>query len=210
MNSIKIHHPLVTCLRLTEQVMRKVQEKWYPIPGIPHRFQISKSGELKRNGFEAVSPSGRRYNRPTIFIKCVSDKAGYMTCRINKKSYLVHRLLALTFISNPHSKPEVNHINGIKTDNNIKNLEWATRMENMAHARNAGLWNVSGENSRSAKLTVAKVETIRCLKGQFTQKELSEMYGVDRSGISRILNGKSWSRERGFMLLRSVTEKKTI
>ena len=50
------------------------------------------------------------------------------------KSYLVHRLVAITFLPNPESKPEVNHIDGDKLNNNAYNLEWTTRSDNLKHA----------------------------------------------------------------------------
>lgn len=61
---------------------------------------------------------------------------------INGKAYThkVHRLIGITFLPNPSNKPEINHINGIKTDNRISNLEWVTPQENSHHARNTGLY----------------------------------------------------------------------
>jgi hypothetical protein len=71
-------------------------------------------------------------------IRKLADHNGYKMVNLTKykvaKNYFIHRLAAITFIPNPKNKPFVNHINWIKSDNNIENLEWCTQSENMMHA----------------------------------------------------------------------------
>lgn len=66
------------------------------------------------------------------------DKDGYPKCSLyvngKKKHIFIHRLVAMAFIPNTENKPTVNHINGIKTDNRLCNLEWATHKEQRIHA----------------------------------------------------------------------------
>ena len=64
---------------------------------------------------------------------------GYIYIKTGRKGYLAHRLVATAFIPNPERKPQINHKNGIKTDNRVENLEWVTNSENQLHAVKTGL-----------------------------------------------------------------------
>ena len=56
---------------------------------------------------------------------------GYLGITIKRKKFLVHRIVAQTFLSNDENLPEIDHINRQKTDNNVSNLRWCTRSQNM-------------------------------------------------------------------------------
>ncbi len=88
-------------------------------------YSVSNTGRIRNDKF------GRILNKGI-------DKNGYAlaTIKINGKfkTFRLHRLVARSFIPNPDNLPEINHINGIKTDNNVENLEWITRTDNLKHA----------------------------------------------------------------------------
>ena len=77
----------------------------------------------------------RRINGDRFIAETINNKNGYIYCKLNGKSYRKHRIIALQFIPNPENKPEVDHINGDKTDNRIENLRWATRSENNSNKK---------------------------------------------------------------------------
>jgi hypothetical protein len=91
-----------------------------------------------------VYPDGRIWlKRVNRFSKLSHDSHGYIRVGINGKYESVHRIVAICFSSNPFNKPEVNHWDGIKSNNHILNLVWSTTAENNKHSRDV-LGNTKG------------------------------------------------------------------
>ena len=87
-----------------------------------------------------VSSLGRFKNKKGIIMKDYKPHhSGYIYVRVNSQKYALHRLISDTFIPNIHNKPIPNHIDGIKTNNSVSNLEWATYSENNLHNHRIGL-----------------------------------------------------------------------
>lgn len=103
--------------------------KWIPIKGYEGYYEISSLGQIRNNR--------------KVILKTYKNNSGYECLKLykdsNKKSYLVHRLVALTFLNNELN--EVNHKDGDKFNNMVTNLEWVTRSENTQHALENGLYN---------------------------------------------------------------------
>jgi hypothetical protein len=100
-------------------------EIWKLIDG-DDRYYVSNLGNIK-----TIDYNHRQIEKK---LKPVLRNNGYKFVYINKKQLAVHRLVAKAFLENPYNKPFVNHIDGNKTNNNVKNLEWCTPKENCIHA----------------------------------------------------------------------------
>lgn len=144
-------------------------------------------------GFESyfkVSNLGKVFSkRSNKILKTFISKKGYerLATKINgiNKCFVIHRLVAITFIPNTHNKPEVNHIDGNKCNNIVEKLEWVTTSENAIHAYTTGLkYAKGGVDNVNSKLSHEDILEIRCSAG--TCRELAERYGVHHMQISRI------------------------
>lgn len=102
-----------------------------------------------------------------------------------------HRLIWEAVNGPIPAKLEINHVNGLKADNRIANLQLVTRAENIHHAIEIGLTRI-GERHPFAKLTAEQVGEIRRTAGKISNAEWARRLGVDRTTIRYAREGKSW------------------
>lgn len=144
-----------------------------------------------------ISNNGYVLNRDTQVIrKLKTHPEGYRHLFFGrpKKEYKIHRLVATHFVHNPLNLPVVNHINGIKGDNNVTNLEWATHKHNTQHAIASGLMNNKGSRNGMSKLTEEIIKEVRALKRcGVSAKKISNAYKIDLRHVFGICSRKSWA-----------------
>ena len=155
------------------------EEIWKPVVGYEGIYAVSSHGQIKR--IKAGQGSHLKVLAP-------SNINGYRKVQLSrndiKQQILVHRLVAEAFLPNPDGLKTVNHKNGVKDDNNLENLEWASSKENSRHARRTGLMK--------SKISPEDAIEIRRLyaTGKYTQQQLGDMHGITQRYVSLILQGK--------------------
>lgn len=174
-------------------------EIWKDIQGYESLYQISNLGRvksLKRKCGQGNNNSrmvNERIRRDRV------NSRGYCYVSLHKngkrKTFTIHRMVGLAFIINPKHYPEINHIDGIKTNNNVNNLEWVTTSMNIKHAYSIGMKEtMRGESSNLSKLKLSQVIKIRQLysKGNYNKIYLSKLFNCSLGNIRLILNNKTW------------------
>lgn len=158
-----------------------MNEVWKKVKGTKY-YEVSNLGNV-RSSFKKASL------KPMI----TKDGYFYVGLYINRKRKYknIHRLVAIEFIPNPENKPCVNHIDGNKQNNNVKNLEWCTYQENSRHSIDNGLQvNNKGENHNTAKLK--ELEAIEILNSEASIKEMTEKFNISKHTVIAIRGGRLW------------------
>lgn len=181
-----------------------IVEIWKPIKDWEFLYEVSNLGRVKSLERKVSAKNGAKRTVKERILK-FNDSRGYLLVHLSKsqhntKGYKVHRLVAEAFIPNPQGKPCVNHINGIKTDNRVENLEWVTHLENSRHATDTGLLNpAKGESSGKSVLCKEEVLEICNIldEGKLPYSKIASKFGISCSGIEFINSGRTWNHLTG-------------
>lgn len=142
-------------------------EIWKNIEGYEELYQISNLGRIKSVDRIVKHNKGKGIRRiKGRIIKSWPDKLNYqhiILCKDGKtKKYLIHRLVAQTFIPNPENKPYIDHINCNPSDNRVENLRWATQKENINNP--LSIKKMFSKNNHSSKQVIQYTKTGEFLK----------------------------------------------
>jgi hypothetical protein len=174
------------------------KEIWKDIPNYEGKYQVSNLGRFKSFNKTNKLKESKGIDTSRI-LKLRKSKCGYLYTVISvdkkRKTIKPHRIVGDVFIENSLNKLCINHINGIKSDNRVENLEWVTHSENIIHAHKNGLKKgVRGEKSHLSKLTIKEVEKIRLIysKGKLSQSKIGKLFNVSQGQIYRIVSKQNW------------------
>ena len=143
-----------------------------------------------------IDEEGNVFSRSGRKLKLQTSKKGYLSVKviISGKTYRrpVHRLVADAFLPNPFDKPMVNHLDGVKTNNHISNLEWCTAKENSRHAVDVLGMGIGATHSQ-VKVSEEDIHTMcRRLEDGERNIDIARDMGLPREMISRLRRGVCW------------------
>lgn len=167
------------------------KEVWRKIVGYEESYEVSSHGRIK----------SLRYNRtkyPKI-MSLVRGKNGYIQISLRKdklpKKFYVHRLVAITFIKNIKKLKCVNHLNGVKNDNRVENLEWCTHSENNTHSyrelnKKGSYTGKFGKYNIKSKKVLQKTKNGKLVKIWDSFADIQRQTGYNQSSIIRVCRKK--------------------
>lgn len=160
-------------------------EIWVDIPDTPG-YQASSLGSI-RSVPRAVVQScrwggtiARKFRG--VALKPSPNSKGYLHVAIKRKVVVVAKLVALAFLGPRPAGHEINHKDGVKTNNRPENLEYVTGTRNKHHAMQTGL--------RKLKITADQIEEIKALAGRYSLRKIGRHFGIHHSYVRYLLNGR--------------------
>lgn len=163
-------------------------ERWRWIVGYEGLYIVSDQGRVM-SMHEEHGNRGETRSKSGHLMKPQDNGKGYKMVQLSrdgkKKFSLIHRLVAIAFLENSDDKPDVNHIDGDKSNNCLSNLEWVTKKENMAHA-----WGVLHSVPTNRDFTEEQILSIR--SDERCEQEIADEFGVAQSTINAIRTGRTY------------------
>lgn len=155
------------------------------------------------NGFYKISTEGNVYS-PNGKIKEQLSNTGYLRVSLWKngkcKHFSIHRLMAEAFIPNPKHYRIVNHIDGVKTNNTLKNLEWCDASMNISHAYKTGL--IKPKTTRIIQYSM----DMRKIKEWNSINEACKSLGLNHANIVTVCGGKTKRKQAGGFIWRYAND----
>lgn len=175
-----------------------MSEIWKDVTGYEGLYQVSNTGHVKSLKRTIIRNNGRTLAVKEKILGVFPDGRGYSIVFLSKngetKHFFMHRLVAEKFIPNTENKPQVNHIDGNKTNNCVENLEWVTGSENMYHSYKIGLHKrLSPPKGKDSPYAKAIIQLDR------DGKEINRFSSIkDAERETKISNGSISSSARGY------------
>ena len=178
-----------------------MSEVWKDIAGYEGYYQISNYGRVRSLDRQHKSVGNNMQNCPGKMLKLNKTEKGYLTVNLSKDSKLkvsrVHRLVANAFIINPNNKPNIDHIDGNPSNNEVSNLQWCTQKENMnnpIHSERRAIANKNRDYSKINKRGKYVVQIDASTEIEIAQfisaKDASRKTKSDQTGIINCCKGK--------------------
>ena len=171
---------MTTHISIKENILQSLSlsgETWKNVKSPSLNYYVSNMGRILTTNWKG--------SKKTKIMKPAIDRCGYLRTVIDYSTVKVHRIVAINFLENPKNKPQVNHKNGIKTDNRVENLEWVTPKENVEHAVEHGL---RGDQNRKP---IQKFINGKLADTYVSIVEAARKNGICRLTIFRSLRGKT-------------------